>query len=186
MTIQPSTTPCGNCPYCIYLDTRTRAVLPGGISWRARNLVSCTIKGIVYLLQCLCDSYYVGKTQREFWCRIYDHIYATSFGYFKSPIGRHMALQHSYNFDGFSFLPLSVIPEDSRRGDWDKNLLQIESKWIFQLNACQPPGLNDSLSFKPFLWYLYMFFSSGSVISSVLEIFCNLTMPFPFYWTLGD
>lgn len=32
MTIQPSTTPCGNCPYFIYLDTRTQAVLPGGIS----------------------------------------------------------------------------------------------------------------------------------------------------------
>lgn len=34
---------------------------------------------------------------------------------------------------------------------WDRHILQKETKWIHQLAATQPPGLNDALSFKSFL-----------------------------------
>lgn len=36
-------------------------------------------------------------------------------------------------------------------GDWNRTLLQHKQRWIFHLDATSPPGLNGSLSFRPFL-----------------------------------
>lgn len=36
-------------------------------------------------------------------------------------------------------------------GDWNKTLLQVEQRWIFRLHATRTPGLNDAISFRPFL-----------------------------------
>lgn len=117
--------------------------------------MTCNTQGVVYLLQCPCKAFIVGKTRREFWRRIYDHTYATSVGYFKSPIGRHIALDHNYKFDGFSCLPLCIILRHMQGGNWDQRILQAETRWIFHLNACTPPGLNDALSFGPFLQAIF-------------------------------
>lgn len=114
---EPLTIPCGTCTYCQYLDTRTVVTLPGGIPWRAKHHVTCNTQGVVYLLQCPCNVFYVGKTRREFWRRIYDHTYAVSMGYFKSPIGRHIALLHNYHFEGFASLPLCINTCDARGGE---------------------------------------------------------------------
>lgn len=105
-------------------------------------------KGIIYLLDCPCGCFYVGLTRREFSKRIYDHVYTATIGYYKSPIGKHIALAHSYAKVHLTFVPLSHIPPSPRGGDWEKKLLRTEARWIFRLNA---PGLNEALSFKPFL-----------------------------------
>lgn len=60
--------PCGNCPFCEHLDIRQT------LGWATQN-VSCNSQCIVYLLLCLCGSFYVGKTHREFRRRMYKHIY---------------------------------------------------------------------------------------------------------------
>lgn len=78
-------------------------------------------------------------------------MYAASIGYYKSPIGRHIALVHGYEKVHFTFIPLSHIPPSPRGGDWEKLLLLAEARWIYRLNALNPPGLNEALSFKPFL-----------------------------------
>lgn len=95
---EQSTIPCGTCAYCQYLDTRTTAIQLGGVSWRAHHHVTCNTQGVVYLLKCPCNAFYVGKTCREFWGRI----------------GRHIALEHNYKFEGFAFFPLCIITHDSR------------------------------------------------------------------------
>lgn len=133
------------------LDCRTQAVLPRGTKWKSRHYVDCDTVGIIYLLQCTCVSYYVGKTKRNFKQRIKKHVYAASIGYFKTVIGRHIAFQHNYKFDGFSFLPLERVHIPPRGGDWDNMILKTEARWIFRLGGHTPPGLNESLSFKPFL-----------------------------------
>lgn len=92
---QVGTFPCGNCAYCTYLDTRTRITLSGGSVWRAKHRIDCHTKVIVYLILCPYGSFYVGKNRREFWKRIYDHVYITSVGFFKSTMGKHFALYHN-------------------------------------------------------------------------------------------
>lgn len=132
-------------------DTLREAILPGGVRWNQRHHVSCSTMGVIYLLQCPCQSYYVGKTSRPFCIRILEHISAAHSGYFRAIIGRHMALVHNYKFEGFKFLPLAVIPPSDRWGDWDQALLRAKSHWIFKLQADKAPGLNNSISFAPFL-----------------------------------
>lgn len=86
----------------------------------------------------------MGKTRRPVTVRISEHIAAAKAGFFKTIIGRHVALEHGYVFNGFKFLPLTRIDRHDR-GDWDRALLQAESKWIFRLQSHTFPGLNDSL-----------------------------------------
>lgn len=67
------------------------------------------------------------------------------------PLGRHVALKHKNDTSMVCFTVLEKIREDPRGGNIDQKLLQREVKWIFKLNATHAPGLNDSLSFRPFL-----------------------------------
>lgn len=83
--------------------------------------------------------------------RIYDHVYAASIGYYKSAIGKHMALVHNYTPVQITFVPLMHIPQNPRGGDWQQSLLRADARWIYRLRALILPGLKESLSFKPFL-----------------------------------
>lgn len=142
---------CGNCTACPYLDTRNKVKLPNGETWIQKHSASCYTSGVIYLLLCPCGDFYVGKTCRSLATRITEHITSATLGFFKTAIGRHFALKHNYDFVRLKFLPLTVTPFHDCGGDWDRSLLQAESRWIFRLRADRPPGLNESLSFAPFL-----------------------------------
>lgn len=144
------TTPCGACEACQFLDVRNRVTLPNGQLWVQQRAVSCHSPRVIYLLLCPCGDFYVGKTRRPFSVRILEHVTAATSGYFKTTIGRHFAFKHIYTFSGVKFLPLTVLSCHDR-GDWDRVLLQAGACWIFRLGADRPPGLNDSISFAPFL-----------------------------------
>lgn len=144
--------PCGGCDACGSLDTHQEVVLPDCVKWHQRHHLTCATMGVIYVLhQCTCKSYYVGKTSRVFNIRMVEHISEAQVGYFHTIIGSHIALSHEYKFEGLKFLPLAIIPPHDRGGYWDQALLRSEYKWIFKLKADQPPGLNDLISFSPFL-----------------------------------
>lgn len=145
------TFPCGLGDCCASLECRIMATLSGERKWKSRHFVDCDTIGIVCLLQCLCGAFYVGKTHRPFKRRIYNHKYAGSIGYLKSPLGRYIAFSHNYKFEGFRFLPLERIHIPSRGVNWENIILRVETKWIFKLKAYIPPGLNESILYKPFL-----------------------------------
>lgn len=135
------TFPCGTGEFCDALDRRLSVTLPQRVKWYCKHFVNCYTIGIVYLLQCPCGAFYVGKTRRPFKKRIHDHIYAGGIGYFKSPIGHHIAFSHNYQFDGFLFLPLETFHVPPRGGDWDNTILCVEARWIFK----QGPTLHLAL-----------------------------------------
>lgn len=145
------TYPCGSCAYCTNLDKRSSVTLPDGTTWTSHHYVNCTSRGIVYLLNCPSGAFYVGITRREYHKSIHDHVYATSIGYYKFSIGKHIALAHNYASVHLTFVTLVHIPPNPRGGDWKQTLLQAEARWIFRLKALTPPGLNESLGYKPFL-----------------------------------
>lgn len=140
------------CGSCEALDTRMQVTLPGDVKWSQKYCVNCGTMGVIYFFQCcLCDAYYVGKTSRPFHLRIQEHTTAARSGFFRTAVGRHVALTHNYDYQGLKFLPLMVIPPPDRGGDWDQALLRAKALWIFRLRADRPPGLNDSISYAPFL-----------------------------------
>lgn len=104
------TTPCGIYDAGTFLDTRSKVELPNGQIWHNKKHVTCNTMGVVYLLQCPCKSFYVGKTSRPLSTRILEHIDSAKSGYFRTAIGRHIVFTHNYEFTGFKFLPLAVIP----------------------------------------------------------------------------
>lgn len=63
---------------------------------------------------------------------------------------RHTTLVHQGVFPKIKFFTLDRVHPNSRGGDWNKDLLQLELQWIYNLRATKPPGLND-VCFKPFL-----------------------------------
>lgn len=67
------------------------------------------------------------------------------------PIGRHMALVHPESIPKVYFLALDHIHFNSRGGDFNRHLLQCKLRWIFNLQATSPPGLNEAFNFKSFL-----------------------------------
>lgn len=139
--------PCGNCEACKFSRYSHPRYLT---SWSQRHLVNCLTMGVIYLLQCgICDAFY--KTSIAFRTRILEHMTSATSGYFRTAIGCHFALAHNYTHHGIKFLPLMVIPPPDREGNWDQALLRAEAKWIFRIKSDQAPGLNEAVSFAPFL-----------------------------------
>lgn len=99
--------------------------------------MDCATTGVIYLLHCDCESYYVGKTIRPLRVRLHEHIYAAKICDLLSPIGINRSVHHEYGSIQISFTALDLV--------------QREMKWIFTLRATTPPHLNEAMSFKFFL-----------------------------------
>lgn len=142
---------CGSCDYCHLLMEGPSLTLPDGRVHKIRHHISYLNKGIIYIILCQCGAFYIGKTIRSFWKRMKDHIYYATCGILNTAIGHHVAFKHRYDPHVFRFAALDRIYEDPRGGNFDQWVLQREIKWVYDLLATSFPGLNDVLSFRPFL-----------------------------------
>lgn len=66
-------------------------------------------------------------------------------------LGRHVRDLHGGKTHKISFVILDRIQPNARGEDWNKLLLQRESRWIMELCATNVPGLNCVLNYRPFL-----------------------------------
>ena len=142
---------CGGCSICRYINTDREIILPNGRPYRPRHFANCKTLGVIYLLTCHCERFYVGKTKLPFFKRASRHLHAMRTANPDLPLGGHILLQHEGHFSGVKFLILDRIHPNPRGGDWNKILLQLETRWIADLEANFPPGLNEQISFRPFL-----------------------------------
>lgn len=142
---------CGTCNYCQYMHTTKNVTLPNGCLFKPHHFANCRTPGVVYMLLCECGSFYIGKTIQEFWRRAYRHILSLQQCDPDLPLGRHATKMHGGKFPHITFLILDRVHQSGRGGDWNKRLLQCELRWIFDLNATSPPGLNEAMNFRPFL-----------------------------------
>ncbi|XP_040188254.1 uncharacterized protein LOC120920313 [Rana temporaria] len=145
------TYPCGTCAQCPVIGRRTTLTLPNGDTFSLKHFANCRTRGVVYLMQCQCGSFYVGKTKQELHKRIEKHMHSMRICNLYLPLGRHIAKHHGYHMPNLNFTVLDRIHIPLRGGDWNKTLLQREMRWIRYLKATTPPGLNESESFRPFL-----------------------------------
>ena len=51
----------------------------------------------------------------------------------------------------FTAMGIDVVPPKARGGNRLKALNQLESRWIYELQATTSPGLNDSLDMAAFI-----------------------------------
>lgn len=143
--------PCGNCSYCPLIKKEKIFSLPNGEIFSPVYFANCQTRGLVYLMLCECCAFYIGKTNQEFWHHITKHIYSMQIGNRYLPLGRHVVLRQNYKMPKVFFTALDRVHIPDQDGDWNKTLLQREQRWIFRLRATTYPGLNESISFAPFL-----------------------------------
>lgn len=160
-----------------FVSNSRELVLPNGLTHSIRHGVTCPTVGVVYLAQCRCGSYYIGKTKRPFQVRIRDHIKPLPKNTTTTAINWHIATQHNSDPHVIQFSALQHVPPHARGGSIDNTLLQLETKWIHTLQATKFPGLNEHISFKPFLWVWISFRLSLSVLLSLsmnIAAICSL------------
>lgn len=126
-------------------------MLPNGEIFVPTFHEDCETQGIVYLMSCRCNAFYVGKTARQFYSRLKDHIYYSKNGNMVTAVSRHLDFYHKFDVSLVSFIALAVVPRDPRGGDWDKQILCKETILIERLNATHAPGINEAQTYKPFL-----------------------------------
>lgn len=56
------------------------------------------MQGVVYLMQCQCGAFYVGKTRKELGKRVEKHMHSMHIGNLQLPLGRHIARQATYTY----------------------------------------------------------------------------------------
>lgn len=72
-------------------------------------------------------------------------------GRVNGPVCHDVGLNHKFDPLAISFWALALIPMPSKGGNWDQRILQVDTRWITILQATIFPGINDAISFKPFL-----------------------------------
>ena len=142
---------CGNCDICRFIYTNDVTLLPNGRIHKLKFRVTCQSVGVVYLASCQCGCFYVGKTKRPFFKRIRDHVNPLYKRLMTTALNRHVGCLHDFDLNAVSFSALEHVPIHVRGGGIDQTLHQLETKWIHQLDATKFPGLNEYISFKPFL-----------------------------------
>lgn len=186
---------CGGCSYRRYIYTGSSPTLPNRQMFKVWHYANCKTCGVVYLMLCECDSFYVGKTKVEFWRRIYRHGRSIQTCVPDLPLGRHVMMLHGGKFHKIKFLVLVGMHPNPKAEDWNKLLLQRELKWIYLLNAAKFSGLNEAVNYKPFLerfvsggmkkwtspWDFnhcpdYIFRFRFSVLCNLWSIFCDLSI----------
>lgn len=149
--INTGTDPCDQCDVCEFVDHKSQFKLPNGTWHSIKFRVTCQTPSVIYLAQCLCGGFCIGKTKRQFFKQIREHIKPIRKKKMDTAISRHVGLYYNYNPNVIRFLALEHVPLDSRGGSVDSTLLQLEARWIYDLRVTVFPGFNESLSFKLFL-----------------------------------
>lgn len=117
---------CGFCDIGPYINNFFSLRLPNGQNFKPKHFADCTTPGVVYLFQCECSCFYVGKTIRPFQATTKQQIYLINTGDLTTILGRHAARNHQYKNFNFSFYVLDRV-HPHIRGDWDNAVLRSEA-----------------------------------------------------------
>lgn len=111
---------CGKCSFCLQICPGNSFLFSNGKHFTSRFFANCGTRGIVYLMLCRCGVFYVGNPARQFRKRINHHICYSANGKMPTTVSRHLDLYHKFDTSYASFISLTVVPSDTRGGNWDK------------------------------------------------------------------
>lgn len=118
----PGTFRCGGCGYCHYMCTGST----NGRIFKPTHYANGKTVGVIYMLSRQCRSFYVGKTKQEFHKRVC--ILSMRKSSPDLPVGRHVRYVHGGKFPQIKFLILDWIHPSTQGGDWNRLLLQCETR----------------------------------------------------------
>lgn len=141
---------CGRCDICHYVLNGQEVILLNGHTHSISQRFTCQTVGVIYLAKCKCGCFNVGKTKRPFLKWIKDHTTPIFKRLMTTAVSRHVGLEHDFDTIMIRFTALEHVPAHVRGGNIDFTFLQLETRWIYNLNATSYPGLNKYISFKSF------------------------------------
>lgn len=141
---------CGNCSCCKQM-MKGEIVHMGGVQHVVKDLIPCRSNFLVYAIFCPCSMYYIGKTIRPVYKRIREHMYSLKSGKGAPRLISHMRTEHNNDASLLRFAGLQKIQVPHNGGDRQNELLRCEAKWILDVNAMGPLGLNDRNDLASFL-----------------------------------
>ncbi|CAJ0927825.1 unnamed protein product [Ranitomeya imitator] len=150
--------PCKNCIACPNIHkASTFTSSDGKKNFNITQHITCSTLGVVYYAQCPCPKIYVGLTSRALKISVREHFrdITNAEGIddlsLLIPVPRHFKSHHNCNAKLLRVIGIDNVYVDQREGNWRKTLAQMEARWISKINSVQPCGLNEVLSFAPFL-----------------------------------
>ncbi|CAJ0943749.1 unnamed protein product [Ranitomeya imitator] len=142
---------------CPNIEYATHFHSSDGREFSITHTINCLTTMVVYHGTCPCNKIYIGLTTRTLKNRAREHVRdilaaakEDNVDSLKT-IPRHFKLHHSCDPSGFRIKGIDRLLVDLRGGNLSHLLAQKESRWIRKLQTMQPHGLNETLSFAPFL-----------------------------------
>lgn len=66
---------CGHCKICRYVDrSAVFTDADHNVEFQIKNFINCSATRVIYMLECPCRKYYIGKTKQQLRARISEHI----------------------------------------------------------------------------------------------------------------
>ncbi|CAJ0918423.1 unnamed protein product [Ranitomeya imitator] len=149
--------PCKRCLACSNMDKTQEFKDSQGKNIRITHNITCGTDHVVYRATCPCGLQYIGMTSRPLKIRTREHVRdiinarEASDVMSLKPIPRHFKLAHNCDSSLLRVIGIDRILKDLRGGDVRNKLAQLETQWISRLGSLQPKGLNEVMSFAPFL-----------------------------------
>ncbi|KAM4033170.1 uncharacterized protein ACNLHF_020169 isoform 1-T3 [Anomaloglossus baeobatrachus] len=152
---------CGYCGACPQMD-RAFQFWDSSRSktYKILQFINCRSMNVVYWASCPYGLIYVGLTTRALRVRVLEHLRdiknaakaqrPDEIAQLKN-IPRHFRERHGCNWRQLKFRGIDRVNLGIRGGDITNVLHKKEALWITILDTIKPRGLNDAVSFKPFL-----------------------------------
>ncbi|CAJ0923541.1 unnamed protein product [Ranitomeya imitator] len=149
---------CGHCiasPNIERVDTFSDS--SGSKNFTIRHFINCETKVVIYYATCTCPKIYVGLTTHQFKVRVREHVNGIISAQNENDqsvlktIPRHFKQFHNCDTSCLRVRGIDKIARSIRRGNISQRLAQMETRWIWVLDMIQPGGLNNNISFIPFL-----------------------------------
>ncbi|XP_069605329.1 uncharacterized protein [Ranitomeya imitator] len=158
MPVRVGCSPCGRCVACPNIERATTFSNSDGTrEYKIKKKITCLSKNVIYMVTCPCEKMYVGMTTRHLKTRIREHVLGIGAAAAMEDITtlktlpRHFKRFHGCDAGLLRARGIDTLEMGIRGGGTFQRLARVESRWIWTLNTVQPAGLNDNISYAPFL-----------------------------------
>lgn len=106
---------CGRCKACVDIGNTISCKIikdfqtNDGDTYQLHDYTTCDTENIIYLIQCPCGLYYVGRTCRKLKTRIRELWRNIMLGLHTHPLSLHYKYKHNQNPKGSKFWALEVV-----------------------------------------------------------------------------
>ncbi|CAJ0950878.1 unnamed protein product [Ranitomeya imitator] len=144
---------CGGCSACKFMErTFSFENSDSNKTFSITHHINCKTENVVYYAKCGCGLIYIGMTTRELRVRVLEHVRDIRNGALAVDIDtlktvpKHFRLHHNSNPKWFKVRGIDRVQLGIRGGNYKKELLKRETRWMVDLDTVAPKGLNDILT----------------------------------------